>query len=237
MCRQRQKLGGSSRSTEAALFGQAQAGCRADLNRLMGMHDGLVQAAVRRQVLGDLPYAEAIQAGRTGLWRAIMRFDPDRGCAFSTYAWMSIVHHVWRAVKVHTRVAQTVPSEVGVAWCADGWSMAGVDPVVLVTGRCIDQALYELVMQLPERLRYVIVARYGLGGQPARLYREIGQHLGLSRERVRQLHAEALVWLRQPAISHALRTLSARHRVADYVWAESEAQDWLRRRGGRHGRP
>jgi hypothetical protein len=37
----------------------------------MTCHDGLVQAVVRRQVLGDLPFAEALQAGRVGLWRAI----------------------------------------------------------------------------------------------------------------------------------------------------------------------
>ena len=54
---------GSGRS----LFGQAQAGCRESLNRLVETHDGLVQAVVRRQVLGDMPYAEALQAGREGL--------------------------------------------------------------------------------------------------------------------------------------------------------------------------
>ena len=68
-----------------ALFRQAQAGCRDSLNELMEKHDGLVHAVVREQMLGDLPYEEAIQAGRIGLWRAILGYDPDRG-AFSTYA-------------------------------------------------------------------------------------------------------------------------------------------------------
>jgi hypothetical protein len=81
-----------------------------------------------------------------------------------------------------------------------------------------------------------VVARYGLGGSQGSLYREIGEQLGLSGERVRQLHREALVWLRHPPHSHVLRSLLGRHRVADYEWAEAEAQDWLRQRGGRHGR-
>ena len=84
---------------EATLFLQAQAGCAESLNVLMECHDGLVQAVVRRQVLGNPPFVEALQAGRTGLWRAILGFASSRGVAFSTYAWVCIKHHVWRAVK------------------------------------------------------------------------------------------------------------------------------------------
>jgi RNA polymerase sporulation-specific sigma factor len=71
---------------EATQFIQAQAGCAESLNQLMARHDGLVQAVVRQQVLGELPFEEALQAGRIGLWRAILGFDPERGFAFSTYA-------------------------------------------------------------------------------------------------------------------------------------------------------
>ena len=56
---QQNKLDGSGQS----LFRQAQAGCRESRNRLAERHDGLVHAVVRRQVLGDLPYTEALQAG------------------------------------------------------------------------------------------------------------------------------------------------------------------------------
>jgi hypothetical protein len=31
--------------------------------------------------------------------------------------------------------------------------------------------------------------------------------------------------------------LLTRHSLADYQWAEVETQRWLRRRGGRYGRP
>jgi hypothetical protein len=65
-----QAMGGPGALSEAALFQRAQAGCPDSLNALMIHHDGLVQAVVRRQVLGDLPFTEALQAGRIGLWRA-----------------------------------------------------------------------------------------------------------------------------------------------------------------------
>jgi DNA-directed RNA polymerase sigma subunit (sigma70/sigma32) len=83
--------GGSGPPTEAALFHRAQAGCQDSLDRLMARHEHLVHAVVRRQVLGHLPFAEALHAGRMGLWRAILGYDPERGLAFSTYAWKPII--------------------------------------------------------------------------------------------------------------------------------------------------
>lgn len=215
--------------TEVTLFQQAQTGDRASLNQLMSSHDGLVQAMVRQQVLGDLPFAEALQAGRIGLWRAILGFDIQRGVAFSTYACISIVRQVWRAVKLHTRFH--AQAEV-----VDGWELASLpDPAAVWETAEVRAALHELVARLPQRLRYVIVARYGLEGQPQALFRQIGSQLGVCGERARLLHTEALVWLRQPAHSHALRSLLAHHRQQDYEWADQLAQAWLRRRGGRHG--
>lgn len=230
-----QRKDGPGPLSEAVLFRQAQAGSRQCLNELMEKHDGLVHAVVRRQVLGDLPYGEAIQAGRIGLWRAILGYDRDRGYAFSTYAWTSIVHHVWRAVKVYARDWCTDRAELGAGGGAEWRSVACIDPVVRHTAWCVHRALHELVTRLPRPLQGVIVSRYGLDGEGTRLYREIGQRLGLSGERARQLHAEALVRLRHPARSQHLRSLLARHTLADYVWAEAQAQRWLRQRGGRHG--
>jgi hypothetical protein len=85
--------------TEFSWFEGAQAGCQGSLQELMHRHDGLVRAVVRRQSLGGLPFGEALQAGRIGLWRAIVGFDTRRGLAFPTYAWPRIMPAVWRAVK------------------------------------------------------------------------------------------------------------------------------------------
>jgi RNA polymerase sigma factor (sigma-70 family) len=232
MHRQDHRTDDPGQPAEVVLFRQAQTGGQESLNALMERHDGLVHAVVRRQVLGDMPYAEALQAGRIGLWRAIMRFDLSRGCAFSTYAWPSIVHHVWRAVKVHRRASRSAPPVA----CSEWQHIASVDPATLEVAWSVHDTLYELVARLSERLQQVIVARYGLDGQGSHFYREIGKHLGGSGERARQLHTEALVWLRHPAHSQHLRSLLAYHSLADYQWAEAEAQRWLRRRGGRHGR-
>jgi DNA-directed RNA polymerase specialized sigma subunit len=56
----------------------------------MEQHDGLVHAFIRRQGGGDIPYEEALQAGRIGLWYAIRGYGPRRGTTFSTYAGVAI---------------------------------------------------------------------------------------------------------------------------------------------------
>ena len=61
-------------------------GCASRLYHLMRQHEGLVQAVVRRPVLGDLTFDEVLQAGRIGLRHAILGYDARRGWAFFTYA-------------------------------------------------------------------------------------------------------------------------------------------------------
>jgi RNA polymerase sigma factor (sigma-70 family) len=222
-------------ATGAAPFRQAQAGCCDSLARLMAAHEGLVHAVVRKQVLGDLPFTEALQAGRIGLWRAILRFDPQRGTAFSTYAWTCIMHHVWREVKVseraHARAAQHLPLDKVPSSTLETTADPGQD----WEASTIHSALWDMVAQLPERLRIVVLARYELTGQPQVFYAQIGAALSVSGERARQLHTEALIWLRQPAHSQQLRSLLGRHTLSDYAAIEAETQEWLRWRGGRHG--
>jgi RNA polymerase sigma factor (sigma-70 family) len=210
---------------EATQFIQAQAGCAESLNQLMARHDRLVQTVVRQQVLGELPFEEALQAGRIGLWRAILGFDPSRGFAFSTYAWPSIKHHIWRAVKAYGRFQG---DQTHFQQCE------APDPAAVWETEAIREALQAMIGRLPPRLEYVVVARYGLNGHAPFFYRQIGAALGLTGERARQLHTEALVRLRHPAHSYRLRSLLGRHTLADYEKADQEARRWLYRRGGRH---
>jgi RNA polymerase sigma factor (sigma-70 family) len=194
----------------------------------MARHDGLVQAVVRQQVLGELPFEEALQAGRIGLWRAILGFNPVQGFAFSTYAWPSIKHHIWRAVKAYERFHQDH---------APFHQPEASDPAVIWEAEAVREALQAMVGRLPSRLEYVVIARYGLSGHAPFFYRQIGAAFGLTGERARQLHTEALVRLRHPAYSYRLRSLLDRHTLADYEKADEVARRWLRQRGGRHARP
>jgi RNA polymerase sigma factor (sigma-70 family) len=221
-------------ATGAALFRQAQAGCRDSLAQLMVMHEALVHAVVRQQILGHLPFAEALQAGRIGLWHAILGFDPEQGTAFSTYAWTSIMHQVWREVKLAGRAHSRAREHLALDE-ASSLAARGTDPAEAWEASAIHAAFWDLITRLPERLRLVVLARYELTGKPRVFYSEIGVTLGVSGERARQLHTEALIWLRQPAHAQQLRSLLGRHTLTDYETVEAETQRWLQWRGGRRG--
>ncbi|HEM62576.1 MAG TPA: sigma-70 family RNA polymerase sigma factor [Chloroflexi bacterium] len=175
----------------------------------MEQHDGLVHAFIRRQGGGDISYEEALQAGRVGLWRAIQGYDPARGTAFSTYAWVAIGRHIHSRAKELSRDIGGWSQKVPGSWIVP-------DPAVELERQLIRSVLLDLVGQLPERLRRVIVARYGLGEEPPCLLKELGEELGLTGERVRQLQQEALAWLRHPAHSWRLRRLVGKNTAADY---------------------
>jgi DNA-directed RNA polymerase sigma subunit (sigma70/sigma32) len=142
------------------------------------------------------------------------------------------VHQIWAAVKDHCQANQRAHAlrEWGVFF--RHWESG---PQQRVAEQEVRTCLQKMVGRLPCRLRWVIEVRYELGGQSWQTLAEMGQVVGLSGERVRQLQEEALVWLRHPAHSQELRTLLRRHSQQEYTWAEEVAQAWLRRRGGRHG--
>jgi RNA polymerase primary sigma factor len=64
--------------------------------------------------------------------------------------------------------------------------------------------LSEALSHLTARERHILVLRYGLGGETALTLEQIGQRLGLTRERVRQLESEALKKLRDPMLGRRL---------------------------------
>jgi RNA polymerase sigma factor (sigma-70 family) len=209
-----------------ALFRCAQAGCAECGDRLVRQHEGLVHAVLRRQVCGDAAYADLLQEGRLGLWQAVLHFDPGRGVAFSTYAWVAIERRVWRAV------ARSRDRPV------DWEGAAPVEPEVAAEAAWqrepVQVALREALRHLPERLRRVLVVAYGLHGQAPRSLAAIGREYGVSRERVRQWRNDALVVLRLPAVSGRLRQACGQDDRAAYQQADRLNRAWQtsRRRGG-----
>jgi len=206
-------------------FACAQAGCAGCVQSLLREHSGLVYRVVCRVAAGNAEYADLFEEGRIGLWQAIEHYEAGRGVAFSTYACVVIQNQVWQAVK-RSRKAQ--------GWQAAAEREEDLERVVRVWQEAqIQQALGEAIEILPKRLRAVIARHYGLSGTAPQSLAEIGRAWGLSRERIRQLHEEALGLLRLPALSIRLRGLCEQGEQRHYrqtLHALHSRQRKLRRR-------
>ncbi|MFL7792650.1 MAG: sigma-70 family RNA polymerase sigma factor [Anaerolineae bacterium] len=204
-----------------AAFACVQAGCRACLDALMLQHEGLIHHILWRQVNGAATYDDVLQEGRIALWQAILHFDPQRGVAFSTYAGAAIQYRIWdTAQRADPMIAGTPTNSVLDA-------LEAVEEELCATVR---EALVEAVSRLPERLRQVITAAYGLDGQPLHTLVAIGRHFGVTKEMARYWRNNGLVLLRLPSFSRRLRQLCGQDNRTAYARSQSLTRAWLRGR-------
>lgn len=213
------------RSSGAARYGCAQAGCAECMESLLRENKGLIWLMVVRQGRGKAEYMDLFQEGKIGLWKAILHYDTGRGVRFSSYACVAIRNAVWQAV---------VGSQK-----AEGWleSRRAGDCLEALIERWyqeqVREAVGEELEELPERLRAVIELHYGLNGEAQQNFAKIGREWGLSRERIRQLHNEALALLRLPALSIQLRSICERGERENYRQALRQNREWQRKVRGR----
>jgi RNA polymerase primary sigma factor len=193
----------------------------------MRQHERLIHAFIQREGGGVISYEEALQAGRIGLWRAILGYDPAQGHAFSTYAWVAIRRTIHQAAAEESRGIVRWSKALPLAWYLPNLEER-VDRLLTY------EALYASVDRLPDRLKRIIVGRYGLAGHPLRTLEQLGAELGVSYERVRQLQQDALAWLRHPARSNRLRRLVDKNTAVDY--RQALAQNAALRRSRRRQR-
>jgi RNA polymerase primary sigma factor len=69
----------------------------------------------------------------------------------------------------------------------------------------LKQQLEQVLELLPPRYVRILKMRFGLMGGKKHSLRETGDKLGVTRERIRQIEANAIQRLRQPRIRHKLR--------------------------------
>jgi RNA polymerase primary sigma factor len=75
----------------------------------------------------------------------------------------------------------------------------------LLLRESFSRALSDALAELPERERKVLELRFGLSDDQPKTLREIGEVMGLSRERVRQIESRALNKLRRSHKKHSLQ--------------------------------
>jgi RNA polymerase sigma factor (sigma-70 family) len=156
------------------------------------------------------------------VWQAVLHFDAQRGVAFSTYAIVAIQRRMWRAVVQAQRRVPAVVSPTPIQ------ALRPVEEALWQSQ--VEAALLEAVRRLPTRPQQVIVAVYGMDGQPSRSLAAVGKEWGVSREAVRYWHNAALVLLRLPTFSGRLRQVIEQDSRAAYAHSQALSRAWQRQR-------
>jgi RNA polymerase primary sigma factor len=166
-------------------------------NRLIQANLRLVVSVAKRHVRNREDMFDIISDGNVSLMKAVERFDYTRGFKFSTYA-------SWAIIKNYAR---TIPeARYQLARYQTGHEeRLGIEPdpedrLAAADRRMegIREALHQVLQQLPARERSIVTQHYGFtadGG--SHTLEQIGELLGVSKERARQLEKRALRKLRE----------------------------------------
>ena len=155
----------------------------------------LVVSIAKRHVGPLATLSDLASEGNMCLIRAVECYDFSREARFATYATWALTKHFARVVpEENYRMSAFVTGQ-----------QARLDTVAAARESAADRTeltehiralLDRAIVHLSERERAIVESRYGTRGEPAKTLEEIGQVIGLTRERVRQIEARALEKLR-----------------------------------------
>lgn len=177
-----------------------------DTQALVANNLGLVDWAIRLYTRGlrECDWDACWAAGEDGLIRAAQMYDPVKGWRFSTYAcwWVRQAVQRWLATRQMQREHEVAFSvlgregQVGQFHHEDNqaWEPPGDAATLSPDASAEVCELLELARQnCPPRCWQVLCWTHMEGWT----YQEVARELAVSKERVRQLHAMGLLWVRR----------------------------------------
>jgi RNA polymerase sigma factor (sigma-70 family) len=167
-------------------------------DRLISCNTRLVASIAKKHAgtFDNLP--ELMSDGTVSLMRAVEKFDYARGNKFSTYATWAIMKNFARSIpdEKHHRERYVTGHEEMFESRAD---VRTDEQEIVAQADMARTRVTNLLDGLDPRTREVIRMRNGLDGNAEMTLEQIGQHFGITKERVRQINVRGMKQLRERA--------------------------------------
>jgi len=168
-------------------------------NKIVQSNLRLVVSIAKRHVTPTEDFFQLVSDGNISLIRAAEKFDYSRGNKFSTYASWAIMKNFARTIPdefKHRDRYRTSQDEMFTATRDDR-----ANPLAEESAQqAREEQVGKILSCLDEREQRIIVSRFGLNHrQEPQTLKEVGEEMGVTKERVRQIEARALNKLRVAA--------------------------------------
>jgi RNA polymerase sigma factor (sigma-70 family) len=163
---------------------------------LINCNQRLVYSQAKQRLAPGESIDDLVSDGNLSLMRAVEKFDYARGNKFSTYATWAIMKNFARSIpdeKTHKQRYMTGHDEVFEAKA----DVRTDEQEVLAAADAARARVNRLLDHLDARTREVIRMRTGLDGSEEMTLEQIGQHFGITKERVRQINVRGMKQLRE----------------------------------------
>ena len=190
---------------EQQLLVQAANGDEAARQRLIERNLRLVVYIARRFENTGINIEDLISIGTIGLIKAIATFRPDRNIKLATYSSRcienEILMHIRKISGQKTEVSLDEP--INTDWDGNELLLSDVlgtdgDTVMRPMEEDVEQQLLrEALARLPERDRYIVSLRFGLGGRPDKTQKEVADLMGISQSYISRLEKRIMQRLRR----------------------------------------
>jgi RNA polymerase sigma factor (sigma-70 family) len=147
-----------------------------------------------RRYSDQAAFADLLSIGFETIHKCTLKFDFGRGFAFSTYASNAVKRNFFRSLEKEQLYRQR--GEVGLD---DVPERPAPEPEDVAAAEEAGRKVRRLLAGLNDRERRIVRERLGLDGSSPATLEDVGQRLRISKERVRQLYARALLKLQHAA--------------------------------------
>lgn len=188
-----------SKSEEEYYLRKYFAGDKEAKNKLIEHNLRLVAHVAKRYASNEQELEELISIGTIGLIKAINSFSSDKGFKISTYASKCVENEILMSIRSNKKLKSEVSMNTIIGTDKDGNDMElletldsrNEDTVEKIYNKIISDEVRKYIdTKLPERERYIMKLRYGIGGEKMKTQQEIADELGISRSYVSRIETK-----------------------------------------------